>query len=344
MRKLMTILVLILLPTIVFAADMEILGAGATFPQPLYSKMFDVYNSETGVEVNYQGIGSGGGIRQLMNKIVDFGATDAFMHTKELTKAEGKIVHIPTCLGAVVVTYNLPGNPQLKMTPDIIADIYLGKITKWNDPRIKEVNPEVDLPKMEIVVVHRSDGSGTTFIFSDYLGKVSNQWRTKVGVGKSLEWPTGIGSKGNPGVAGMIKQLPGAIGYVEVTYALSNNMPVAVIRNAAGNFIEPNLESISLAADTKLPDDTRVSLTDTKAENGYPLSSFTWLILFQEQNYNGRDKAKAKATVDLIWWMIHDAQQYAEPLHYAPLPDEAVTKAENILKTVTYNGKALLQK
>jgi phosphate transport system substrate-binding protein len=212
------------------AAERELLGAGATFPYPLYSKMFDTYSQERGVKVNYQAIGSGGGIKQLTEKTVDFGGTDAFMSSEELKAAGAPIVHIPTCLGAVVLTYNVPGSLKIRFAPDIIADIFMGKIEKWDDPRLAGINPDVKLPDMAIVVVHRSDGSGTTFIFSDYLGKVSAEWKEKVGVGKSLNWPVGLGAKGNPGVAGLIKQLPGSIGYVELIYTLQNNMPAALVR------------------------------------------------------------------------------------------------------------------
>ena len=320
----------------------EILGAGATFPYPFYSKLFDVYSRAYNVRINYQPIGSGGGIRQLLNRTVDFGATDAFMSDKELKNSDMEIVHIPTCLGAVVITYNLPGNPGLKFTPDIIADIFLGKIKKWNDKRIKEVNPDVNLPNRKIVVVHRSDGSGTTFIFSDYLSRVNEEWKKKVGRGKSLKWPVGIGGKGNPGVAGLVKQMPGAIGYVELIYALSNNMPVGMVKNKSGKYIVPSIKSVSLAANVHMPSDTRVSLTNTEAQDGYPISSFTWLIVYKEQNYNGRSKDRAKALVDLLWWVVHNGQKYAEPLHYAPLPREAVKKAEHVLKSITYNGEPLL--
>ena len=227
------------------AASVELLGAGATFPYPLYSKMFDTYYQAYKVKINYQAIGSGGGIQQLISKTVDFGGTDAFMNEEEMKKAEVPILHIPTCLGAVVVTYNLPDKPKLKFTPDVIADIFLGKITRWNDPRIAAVNPEVKLPDLSIVVVHRSDGSGTTYIFSDYLTKVSKDWAFKVGADKSLNWPAGLGAKGNPGVAGLINQTPGAIGYVELIYTMQNNMPAGIIKNKAGNFIEPNIKSTS---------------------------------------------------------------------------------------------------
>ncbi len=328
-----------------FAGSMkiELLGAGATFPYPLYSRMFDVYAKETGVRVNYQAIGSGGGIRQLLSKTVDFGGTDAFMFEKEMKEADGKILHIPTCLGAVVVTYNLPGKPELRFTPDIIADIFLGKIKWWNDRRIQAINPDVKLPHQKIVVVHRSDGSGTTFIFTDYLSKVSQEWKKRVGRGKSLNWPVGIGGKGNPGVAGLVKQMMGAIGYVELIYAMGNDMPVGIVRNKSGNYIKPSIESVSYAANVKLPADTRVSLTDTDAKMGYPISSFTWLILYKEQNYKNRSRERAEELLKMISWMIHNGQIYTKPLHYAPLPEAAVKRGEEILRTVTFDGNPLLK-
>jgi phosphate transport system substrate-binding protein len=326
----------------VAAGDKEILGAGATFPYPLYSKMFDEYHKQYGVKVNYQAIGSGGGIKQVKSRTVDFGGTDAFMSDDDLKDLDNPILHVPVCLGAVVITYSLPGGPVLKFTPDILADIFLGKITKWNDGRLAEANPGVDLPDMAIVVVHRSDGSGTTFIFSDYLSKVSIEWEREVGRGKSLNWPAGLGAKGNPGVAGLVKQLPGSIGYVELIYSLQNKMPVGHIRNRAGNYIEPSMEGVSLAAGVKLPDDTRVSITDPDAELGYPISGFTWLIFYREQKYGGRSRDQAEALIDLVWWAIHDGQEFAEPLHYAPLPEGAARKAETIVRSVVYDGKQVL--
>lgn len=325
-------------------SPVELLGAGATFPYPLYSKMFDVYHKEHGVKINYQSIGSGGGIRQLESKTIDFGATDAFMSDEKLASAPGTILHIPMCLGAVVVTYNLPGNPELKLTADILSDIYLGKITKWNDPRIQKLNPGQKLPKSRVVVVHRSDGSGTTFIFTDYLSKVSSVWKEKVGKGKSVKWPTGLGAKGNEGVSGLVKQTKGSIGYCELAYALHNNMPVAVIRNKAGNFVKPTIESISASADVEIPPDTRTSLTNTDAENGYPISSFTWIIVYKQQDYGKRPKEKAAALVDLLQWMIHDGQKYAKPLDYAPLSDAAVKRAEQLLTEINYGNTALVTK
>ncbi len=325
------------------SGNTELLGAGATFPFPLYSKTFDVYYNETGVKVNYQAIGSGGGIKQLIGKTVDFGGTDAFMSDEDLKDLDSPILHVPTCLGAVAVTYNLPGDLVLNITPDVLADVFLGKITKWNDGRLGALNPGVTLPNMAIVVVHRSDGSGTTFIFSDFLAKVSEEWKKSVGAGKSLNWPAGLGAKGNPGVAGLVRQLPGAIGYVELIYAIQNDMAVGLVRNASGKFIRPALESVSLAAQTDLPEDTRVSITNTDADGGYPISGFTWLILYQEQNYDGRSRQKAEELVKLMWWMVHEGQEFAEPLHYAPLPDEAVRKAEAILNSVTYGREGVAE-
>ena len=350
MKKLLCCAVVALLMLLVYspwpahAESKELLGAGATFPYPLYSKMFDTYYQAYKVKINYQAIGSGGGIQQLISKTVDFGGTDAFMNEREMKKAEVPILHIPTCLGAVVVTYNLPDKPKLKFTPDVIADIFLGNITRWDDPRIAAVNPDVKLPSMSIVVVHRSDGSGTTFIFSDYLSKVSKDWNFKVGADKSLNWPVGLGAKGNPGVAGLINQTPGAIGYVELIYTTQNNMPAGIIKNKAGNFIEPNIKSTSAAANIEMPDDTRISLTDTAAADGYPISGFTWLIFYKEQKYADRSKEKADELIKLLWWMIHEGQQIAEPMHYAPIPKSAVAKGEQILQSVDYNGVPLLKK
>lgn len=324
-----------------FAAETELLGAGATFPQPLYSKMFDLYHKQFKVKVNYQGVGSGAGIEQLNKKTVDFGATDAPMKDKELAAAPAAIVHVPITLGAVVVTYNLPGNPQLKLSRAVVADIFLGKITKWNDKAIAALNPGVKLPAFPVTVVHRSDGSGTTSIFTDYLAKISPEWKEKVGAGKEVNWPVGLGAKGNPGVAGQVKNVPGSVGYVELIYALENNMPVATMENKKGNYIVPTIESTKLSAEVAIPDDTRVSLTDTDAEKGYPITGLTWIILYKEQNYGGRSKETATALVNLVWWMTHNGQAQCEPLHYAPLPKAAVEKTEKIIKSITYGGKPI---
>ena len=326
-----------------FAKDMELIGAGATFPYPLYSKMFDVYYKESGVKVNYQSIGSGGGIRQLINKTVDFGGSDAIMSDKDLAEASAPVLHIPTCAGADVLTYNLLGTAQLRFTPDVIADIFLGKINKWNDRRISEINPGVKLPDMNIMVVHRSDGSGTTFIWVGYLSKVSREWKEKVGVGTSVNWPTGLGGKGNEGVAGLVKQIPGSISYVELIYASQNKMPYGMVRNKKGNLVTATLASITKAADTNLPDDMKVSLTDTDAPEGYPISGFTWILVYKEQNYGGRAEEKAKELVKLLWWMTHEGQKYTEPLEYAPLSKKAVEKAEKLIRSISYKSSVVMK-
>jgi len=324
------------------AATTEILGAGATFPFPLYSKMFSVYNNQYGVRVNYQSIGSGGGVRQITAKTVDFGASDKFLNDEKLAAIDAPVVHIPTCLGAVVVSYNLPNGPTLNLTSDVVSDIFLGNITKWNDAKIQELNEGVTLPGTSIIVVHRSDASGTSAIFTDYLTKVNTQWANEVGAGKSVEWPAGIGAKGNEGVAGNIQNMPGAIGYIELAYAIHNDMPQALIQNQSGNFIKPELASISAAAQGEIPADTRITLTNSDAENGYPIASFTWLLLYKEQNYNGRTEADAEALVTLVNWMITDGQKYAEEIDYAPLPDAAREKALAQLGSITYNGVSVL--
>ncbi|MGZ6237341.1 MAG: phosphate ABC transporter substrate-binding protein PstS [Syntrophales bacterium] len=325
------------------AREQELIGAGATFPYPLYSKMFDVYSKEYGVKINYQAIGSGGGIRQLINKTVDFGGSDAIMSEADLKEASASILHIPTCAGAVVITYNLSGNPQLRFTPDVIADILLGKIVKWNDRRLSDINPGLKLPDMNMTVVHRSDGSGTTFIFSDYLSKVSKDWKEKAGAGTSLNWPAGLGGKGNPGVAGLVKQTPGSIGYVELIYAIQNKMPYGMVKNKKGNFVTATLASTSKAADTNLPDDMKVSLTDTDAPEGYPISGFTWILVYKDQGYRDRPEEKAKELVKLLWWITHEGQKYTEPLEYAPLSKKAVEKTEKLIKSVTYKGNAIMK-
>ena len=327
-----------------FAAERELIGAGATFPQPLYSKMFDAYFQQNKIKVNYQGIGSGGGINQLVKKTVDFGGTDAFMTDKELTEAGAPVLHIPTCLGAVVVTYNLPDSPKLNFTQDLVANIFLGKIKKWNDPQIAAANPKVKLPDLAISVVHRADGSGTTYIFSEYLSKISKEWKDTIGTGKSLNWPAGqIGQKGNPGVAGYVKQTPGSVGYVELLYALQNKMAFGNIKNKAGAFVEPTPKSVSAAANVRIPDDTNVSLTDSDAKDGYPISGFTWLIFYKEQNYGGRSKEKAEALVKMLHWMVKDGQKFVEPLQYSALSKDAVAKSEKIIRSMTYGGAPILK-
>jgi len=325
------------------SADKQLLGAGATFPYPLYSKMFSDYGTTSGMQTNYQSIGSGGGIKQIMSKTVDFGASDAFLSDDDISKAPAPVVEFPTCIGAVVVTYNLPDNPQLKLTPDIIAGIFLGDIKKWNDEKIKSENPDVKLPDMDITVVHRSDGSGTSFIFTDYLSKVNADWKSKVGTGKSPNWPAGVGGKGNEGVAGVVKQTPGSIGYVELAYAIQNNMSAASVKNAAGNYVKASLDAASLCANGDIPADTRITITNSNVDQAYPISSFTWIIVYKEQKYGDRSKDKATNLVKELWWMIHDGQKACQPLNYAPLPPKAVAAAEAVLKSVTFDGQPILQ-
>ena len=301
------------------SAQMMINGAGATFPYPIYSKWFDEYAKvDPSVRFNYQSIGSGGGQKQILAQTVDFGASDGPMSDENLSKAPGKILHIPTVAGAVVMTYNLPGNPALKLDGETIADIFLGKIKKWNDPKIAASNPGAKLPDNEIVVVHRSDGSGTTFIFTDYLSKVSGDWKQKAGNNTSVNWPTGIGGKGNEGVSGQVKQTPGAIGYVELIYALQNKMPYADLKNAAGEFVKPTIESVTAAlATAEIPDDFRFSMTNAPGKDAYPIAGATWLLVYQQQ----KDAAKGKKLVEFLKWAAKDGEKMAKDLQYAPLPD-----------------------
>jgi len=324
--------------------DNTLLGAGSTFVYPLFSKQFAAYNKETGLRVNYQSIGSGGGILQLTNKTVDFGDSDAPLNEEQTQKAAAPVLHIPMCAGAVVLSYNLPGvQSPIKLTPDVIAGIFMGNIKSWNAPQLAAVNKGTNLPAMPIVVAHRSDGSGTTNIFTTYLAKVSPAWQSKVGAGSSVNWPAGLGGKGNEGVAGLIKQTPGAIGYIELAYAVQNKMAFADVQNKSGSFVTPSVASTSAASNIDLPADAKVSLTNTEAADGYPISGFTWAILYKEQKYNNRSAARAKELLDLLWWNIHQGQQYCEPLHYAPLSTSAVTVAEAILKSATYDGQPILK-
>ena len=301
------------------SAQMLINGAGATFPYPIYSKWFDEYAKvDPSVRFNYQSIGSGGGQKQIMAQTVDFGASDGPMSDDNLSKAPGKILHIPTVAGAVVVTYNLEGNPALKLDADTIAGIFLGTIKKWNDPKIAATNTGTKLPDQDIVVVHRSDGSGTTFIFTDYLSKVSSEWKSKAGTNTSVSWPTGIGGKGNEGVSGQVKQTPGAIGYVELIYAIQNKMPYADIKNSAGEFVKPTLDSVTAAlATATVPDDFRFSMTNATGKEAYPIAGATWLLVYQQQ----KDATKGKKLVEFLKWALTKGETMAKDLDYAALPD-----------------------
>ena len=323
------------------SGGVDLTGAGATFPAPIYKQWFFNYADKTGVKINYQAIGSGGGIRQLTERTVDFGASDAPMSDQEMAAAGAKVLHFPTVIGAVAITYNLPGNPQfLKFSPDVLADIFLGKITKWNDKRIVALNPDAKLPATDILVVHRSDGSGTTYIFTDYLSSVSDAWKNGPGKGKDVAWPVGLGGKGNEGVTGQVKQTPGAIGYVELAYANENKLPVGELKNKSGMWVKPSLEGATACASgaaQSLPADTdfRISIVNAPGPDVYPISSFTWLLVYQKMD----DATKAKKLVDFITWALHDGEQQVKALEYAPLPENMVDLEMKQLQQVQYPGK-----
>lgn len=344
MVKVLSVLCMVFLTVFCYAAEKELIGAGATFPQPFYTKLFDVYFQKTGIKVNYQGVGSGSGINLLIDKVVDFAGTDAYMTQEEMRKAGSAVLHIPTCIGAVVITYNLAGDPEIRLTPELISDIFLGKINRWDHPKIRETNPGVSIPSIPIVVVRRSDSSGTTYVFSEYLSKTVSEWKERMGIGKSLNWPPfAIGQRGNPGVAGYVRSTPGAIGYVELTYALQNKMPCASVKNRAGNFIKPSVDSLSEAAKVKIPDDTNISLTNTESPKGYPISSFTWIAFYREQNYGKRTKERALALGNLLNWIVDEGQTYAKPLDYGPLSKEAIEKAKAVVKMMTFGGQRIFK-
>ena len=321
----------------------ELSGAGATFPLPFYNVVFEKFAEVNGDVVAYGGIGSGGGVRNLRDKIVDFAGSDAFLSDKEMAEM-APVVHIPTCMGAVVLAYNLDGVKELKLSGEIIADIFAGNIKKWNDERLVALNPGVTLPNESIIPVFRSDGSGTTFVFTDYLTKVSPMWKEKFGAGKSVNFPSGQAAKGNPGVAGVIKQTKNTIGYVGSEYAFAQKIPYAKIQNQRGEIVEPTSASISAAASGEIPADTRCSITNSDAAGAYPISTFTWMIIYKEQNYSDRSKEQAMATLDLIQYILSDeAQNITSEVHYAPLPAKAKELSMTNLKTVTFDGVAILQ-
>jgi len=319
-------------------------AAGATFPLPYYNLVFKNYTKVSEVLVTYGGIGSGGGIRSLKDKVVDFGGTDAYLSDKQLAEMPATVVHIPTCLGAVVIAYNLPGIEELKLSNELLEKIFMGEITNWNDAALKSNNPGANFPNKEITFVHRSDGSGTTHIFSDFMSKISTKWAEVVGTGKSLKWPVGMGAKGNPGVAGTISQTEGSIGYIGSEFAFAQKIQTAKVQNSSGVYIQPSIESISAAAQGEIPTDTRVMLTNSSDPASYPISGFTWIILYKDQAYGNRSEAQALGTVTFLDWLISkEAQSEASKVNYAPLPPLAVEKAKAILKSVTYNGKVLLK-
>ena len=321
----------------------ELSGAGATFPLPFYNVVFENFSQVNGDVVAYGGIGSGGGVRNLRDKIVDFAGSDAFLSDKEMAEM-APVVHIPTCMGAVVLAYNLEGVSDLKLSGEVIADIFAGNIKMWNDERLAALNPDVQLPAEAIIPVFRSDGSGTTFVFTDYLAKVSPMWKEKFGAGKSVNFPSGQAAKGNPGVAGVIKQTRNAIGYVGSEYAFAQKIAYAKIQNQRGEMVEPTAASISAAASGVIPADTRCSITNADAAGAYPISTFTWMIIYKEQNYSDRSKEQAVATLDLVQYILSDeAQNITSEVHYAPLPAKAKELSMKNLKTVTYDGVAILQ-
>jgi len=333
MKRILAAAALAALAPTALAAQLN--AAGATFPAPLYTKWFSEYRAHTGVAINYQAIGSGGGIKNLQEMTVDFGATDGPMSDAEMASARGgRILHIPTILGAVTVTYNVPGlGTGLRLTPEVLAAIFNGTLRNWDDPRIRQLNPAAHLPHRGIIVAHRSDGSGTTYIFTDFLSSASGMWRRTIGTGKAVSWPVGLGGRGNEGVAGLVKQTPGAIGYVELAYANQNHLPVAAIRNRAGNFVMPTLESTTAAAaGIELPanSDLRLSIVNGAGADAYPISSFTWIIVYQQM----RDRAKARQIADFLTWAIHDGQRFAAALDYAPLPAAVVAANEAKIRMI----------
>lgn len=344
-KSILSIIFLALALNSVVSAQLQLNGAGATFPAVIYSKWFDEYKNMTGVQFNYQAIGSGGGIRQVIEGTVDFGASDGPMTDEQLNSAKTKqgtdVLHIPTVLGAVVVSYNLKGiNQTLNLDGETLADIFLGKIIKWNDQKIKKLNEKINLPNQSIIVAHRSDGSGTTFIFTDYLSKVSKEWESKVGKGTSVNWPIGLGGKGNDGVAGLVKQTNGSIGYVELAYAVQNKIDFANIKNKSGKFTEANFKTVSAAAEgasKNMPGDLRVSITNADGKESYPISGFTWLLIYQ----NMKDEAKANAMVKFLKWAMNKGQAFATDLFYAPLPKPVVKLCERKIGLITANRKRI---
>lgn len=323
--------------------SVELTGAGATFPLPFYNMSFEGYGATHDNKVSYGGIGSGGGVRNLKDGIVDFAGSDAFLSDKEMSEME-PVVHIPTCMGAVVLAYNLPDVVKLNLSGDIIADIYAGKITDWNDARLQELNPDVKLPAKKIILAYRSDGSGTTFVFTDYLSKVSESWKNTFGSGKTVDFPVGQAAKGNPGVAGIIRQTPYSIGYIGSEYAFAQKIPYASVVNTRGELVTPSTASISAAAAGEIPQDTRCSITNADAAGAYPISCFTWLLIYKEQSYSDRTMEQAQATLDMLQYMLSEpVQKTTETVHYAPLPKSAIEKSLQNLKEVTFNGQPILK-
>lgn len=318
-------------------------GAGATFPLPYYKMAFDQYYENNSVSINYGGVGSGGGIRSLGDQVVDFAGSDAYLSEEEMNELPSEVLHIPSCMGAIVLAYNLPNIGSLNLDGEVLADIFMGKITKWNDDRIKSINEGVALPDIKITTIYRSDGSGSTFVFSDYLSKVSPEWKSEMGVSKSLKWDIGIAAKGNTGVAGILKQSEGSIAYLGSEYAFALKIPMANLKNASGHYIAPSSAAISAAATGEMPSDMRVMITNSQAEDAYPISLFTWLLIYKEQNYNGRSIELSKENIKMIKWMLSpEGQSLTKKINYCPLPAKAIEISMKALEEVTYNGEKLI--
>lgn len=324
-------------------SGMSLSGAGATFPYPYYNIVFrDYMRLNGGLKVSYGAIGSGGGIRSLRDRSVDFGASDAFLNSKEIASMNAEVVHIATCMGGVVMAYTLEGVDSLRLTGPLVADIYLGNIRKWNDPKLQAINPDVPLPDLDITPVYRSDGSGTTYNFSEYLSMVSPDWDSVMGKGKALKWEAGIAAKGNPGVAGIVQQIEGAIGYIGSEYALTLKLPVAKLRNKAGIYVDATLETISAAANVTLPDDMRATIIDSDDPDAYPISLFTWILVYKDQQYGNRTKKEAEALVDMLGYIISDGgQKVAAQINYAPLSAQAIEKTKKLIGEIHYGGELI---
>jgi phosphate transport system substrate-binding protein len=320
-----------------YAQDVVLNGAGASFPHPLYKHWIDLYSAKTGARIAYDSVGSGEGIKRLLAGAVDFGATDAFLTDEQLKEVSRTVFHLPTCSGAVVLAYHLPGEPQLRLTGEVVADIFMGTIRKWSDPRIRKLNPKTDLPDLEIVVLHRSDSSGTTSVFTDYLCKVSPEWKKLVGSSTDVRWPTGLGMDRNDGVADFITEIPGSIGYIEYGFARSKKLACASVRNRSGQYVYPSEETITAAADVEIPDDTRIMITDTASEEGYPISTFTWLIFQSKKVRTGDSAEKDKQMRGFLEWILKDGQNEYGGLYYAPLPPRAIEKASAVVRRM-YEG------
>lgn len=343
--ELYVVLAVFLLSLISCDSSPKISGAGATFPAPYYNLVFKKYTEKTGNKVTYGAIGSGGGIRSLKDKTVNFGATDVYISDKELKKIKEPIIHIPTALGAVVISYNLPEIEELKLNSDVISKIYRGEISKWDDNAIKAINPNIKLPNKTITPIYRSDGSGTTSVFSEYMSKTDSIWKKELGHNKSIKFQHGIAAKGNPGVAGIIKETEGSMGYIGSEYTLALNLPMALIQNSSGKYIAATDKSISASAQTEVPDDTRLSITNSDNPEAYPISTMTWIVAYKEQSYNNRSLEEAKALTSLLSYIIgKEGQEYAVKTHYAPLSDKLIEKSRAVINSMTFNGQPINSK